>query len=278
VVSALPASLGRRLDLRYHRKVLVVDHRVAYIGSQNVVDPRFFKQSAGVGEWVDAVVRMEGPAISQVTTMFDLDWSLETGTPFASPPDRNGPAAADAGALVQVVPSGPAHNPDALRQLLLTSVYSARRRLTITTPYFVPDDAVTTALTAAALAGVDVTLVLPERNDSRLVRYASAASFEDLLKAGVRIALFTGGLLHTKSMVVDESVTLFGSVNVDTRSLRLNFEDSIIVYDPTFASEVLALQDQYLRSSRILTANAWQARGRGRRLLEDATRLVGPLL
>jgi len=283
LAEALPASLGRRADLRYHRKLMVVDRRVAYIGSQNVVDPRFFKRSAGVGEWVDAVVRIEGPAVSQLGTMFELDWSLETGNPFAPPaPGNTHPPGGGGGgggdALVQVVASGPGPRPDAVRQLLLTSIYAARQRLTITTPYFVPDDAVATALASAALAGVEVTLVVPERNDSLLVRCASAATFDDLLAAGVRIALYGGGLLHTKSMVVDENVTLFGSVNVDMRSLRLNFEDSIIVYDPAFASEILRLQDSYLRSAHLLSASTWQARPRATRLLEDAVRLVGPLL
>jgi cardiolipin synthase len=230
-----------------------------------------------VGEWVDAVVRIEGPAVSQLGTMFEVDWSLETGTPFAPPAPTDTDAASE-GALVQVVASGPTPRPDVVRQLLLTSIYAARQRLTITTPYFVPDDAVATALASAALAGVEVTLVVPERNDSFLVRYASAANFDDLLAAGVRIALYGGGLLHTKSMVVDGDVTLFGSVNMDMRSLRLNFEDSIIVYDPDFASEILGLQDYYLRSSRLLTASAWQARLRKTRLLEDAVRLAGPLL
>lgn len=279
VVGALPPSLLLRADLRYHRKILVLDDRVAYTGSQNLADPRFFKQSAGVGQWVDAVLRIEGPAVSQLAAMFEMDWAMEAGTSFAAPRSwTEAISPSGDGALVQVIPSGPGEPPDALRALFLTALYSARHRLTLTTPYFVPDDAILTALTSIAVAGVVVTLILPARVDSRLVRYASAANFDELLSAGVRIALFQDGLLHTKSLVVDDAVAAFGSVNVDARSLRLNFEDSIIVYGAEFAAQLGALQRAYLARSVMLDGRQWRRRPPARRFLESAVRLLGPLL
>ncbi len=277
VVAALPTSFRRRFDIRYHRKNVVIDDCIAFTGSQNLVDPRFFKQAAGVGRWVDAMVRMEGPAVSLLARLFEVDWSAEAERPFETATIHAARSAAP-GSVIQVVPSGPAPLPDVIRRLTLTAIYSARRTLTITTPYFVPDDAVLTALRSAASAGVAVTLIVPAENDSFLVRHASASAYEDVLSAGVRIYEYSGGLLHTKSLVVDEEVTLFGSVNLDMRSFWLDFEISLFIYGAAFAKEMTALQEQYIERSTELDAETWRSRPERNRILENAARLVGPLL
>jgi cardiolipin synthase len=179
---------------------------------------------------------------------------------------------------MQVVPSGPGFRPEAIHQLLLTAIYAARRELIMTTPYFVPDEALLTAILSAALRGVEVTLVIPARNDSRLVRYAGVAHFDDLLSAGARIALFGGGLLHTKSITVDGETSVFGSVNLDMRSVWLNFEISLFVYDLGFTAALRDLQQQYLKRSQVLDPVSWGRRPFARRLAENAARLLGPLL
>ena len=280
VVSVLPPSLRRRADLRYHRKIIVIDDRVGYTGSQNLVDPRFFKQGAGVGPWVDAVVRVEGPAVTLLADIFELDWSVETGAAFTPPKRRSeeAPEAAGDPTLVQVVPSGPTAYPDAIRRLLLTAIYSARRTLTFTTPYFVPDESVLTALISVAQSGVTVTLIVPEKNDSFLVRRASEACFDDLIAAGACIAFFQGGLLHTKSMVIDGAVSVFGSVNLDMRSFWLDFEDSLFVYGTDFSTRISELQQNYLSRSVLLDAGQWRKRPAYRRFMENTIRLAGPLL
>ena len=244
------------------------------------MDPRFFKQSAGVGAWVDAVVRVEGPATAQLANIFEMDWRMEVGTPSETLAVRPGELAgqADTGAMAQVIPSGPDPDSDALHQLLLTAIYSSRESLVLTTPYFVPDDAVLTAICSAAQSGVSVTLIVPEKNDSKLVSYAGTAHFDDLLKAGVRIALFRNGLLHTKSMVVDGALCLFGSVNLDMRSFWLDFEDSLFVYGEAFAAMISALQQDYLSQSDYLDAEKWRQRSTRRRFLENTIRLLSPLL
>lgn len=282
VRTALPAgplpAVFSRLDLRNHRKIAAIDGRVAYTGSQNLVDPRHFMQAAGVGEWVDAMVRITGPAVNALDGVFDLDWALESGAAF-EPPARVEPwPQPPAGARVQVAPSGPGLGPEAIHQLLLTAVYGARSELVMTTPYFVPGEAMLTALLSAAQRGVGVTLIVPARNDSLLVRYAGAAPFEDLLSAGVRIALFEGGLLHTKSLTVDGETSIFGSVNLDMRSLWLNFEISLLVYDAAFTAQLRSLQDRYLEASELVDLEVWRGRPRWRRLAEDTIRLLGPLL
>ena len=280
VTPALPRSIWRRADLRNHRKIAVIDDKVGYVGSLNMADPADFKKSAGVGQWVDAVVRIEGPAINMLATVFDQDWALETKQSFDPPKFHEIVASAKNthSSTIQVVPSGPIIFPDAIRELLLTALYSASTSVTISTPYFVPDDAILTALISLARRGVEVTLILPEKNDSVLVRYASAASFDYLISAGVRIALFQSGLLHTKSMVVDNELTIFGSVNLDMRSFWLNFEISLFVYDHNFASEIKKLQNDYLEQSVFVDEDEWNRRSAYKVFMGNAIRLVGPLL
>ena len=280
--AALPTGVLRTLvargDLRNHRKIAIIDERVAYAGSQNLVDPRFFKQESGVGEWVDAMARITGPAAGCLDGVFRLDWSVETGTTFDPPSGPTGGASGPPGSLVQIVPSGPDRRPEAIHQLLLTAVYAARHELVMTTPYFVPDESILTALLSAALRGVKVTLIVPARSDSMLVRHASVAHFDDLVSAGVEIALFNGGLLHTKSLTIDGATSVLGSVNLDMRSLWLNFEISLLVYDRELTGRLRSLQHSYLRDARRLDLDVWRRRPAWRRLVENTCRLAGPLL
>jgi len=284
VVGALPAGLVHasfsRVDLRLHRKIVVIDGEVAFTGSLNLVDPRYFKQDAGVGQWVDVMVRVRGPAVEPLAATFLVDWLVETGQ---RPRDVDAsalvkPTPAAGTANVQVVPSGPALAPDAIHKLLLTTMYAARRELVLTTPYFVPDEAVVTALESAAQRGVAVTLIVPARVDSLLARLASRASFDGLLAAGVRIAKFEGGLLHSKTITVDGEISVCGSVNLDPRSLWLNFEISLFAYDAAFTGALRELQQRYVARSRLLDLAAWRQRPLAVRFVENVFRLAGPLL
>lgn len=287
VQSALPSGLVRmwfvRLDLRLHRKIVLIDGEVAYTGSLNLVDPRYFKQDSGVGQWVDAMVRVEGPAVEALAVTFVSDWELETGEGpekiQAHVDSRAVHEVEERGAAtVQVIPSGPEFRPDAIYKILNTTIYSAQRELVLTSPYFVPDEALLTALTSAANRGVAVTLIVPKHVDSRLVRFASQAHQGDLLAAGVRIFLFDGGLLHTKSVTVDGQTSLFGSLNLDPRSIWLNFEITLGVFNPAFTQELRALQQSYLDDAEELTKEVWQNRSFTLRLAENVARLMGPLL
>jgi cardiolipin synthase len=281
VVSALPigvfSGLVARTDLRNHRKIAVIDDRVAYAGSQNLVDPAFFKQGAGVGIWVDAMVRIMGPAAASLGGIFQLDWSVETGSAFCAPALEFLDVEAE-GAMVQTIPSGPDLQPEAIHQLLLMAIYSARHEIVMTTPYFVPDESILTALLTVALRGVQITLIVPANNDSLLIRYASVAHFDQLMSAGVDIALFKGGLLHTKSLAIDGEISVFGSVNLDMRSLWLNFEISLLVYDREFTRRLRVLQHSYLQDSDRLDLDSWRRRPAWRRFTEDTFRLLSPLL
>ena len=282
--AALEAGLIRmlfvRFDLRLHRKIAVIDGRIGYAGSMNLVDPRFFKQTAGVGEWVDAMARIEGPAVHALGLVIEEDWELETGEKLVRKnvePPAPGEAPARTSA-VQVLPSGPQERGQPIENLMLATIYAARRELVLTTPYFVPDELLLTALASAAWRGVDVTLIVPARVDSRLVRLASAAQRGDLALAGVKIREYRGGLLHTKSVTADGELSLFGSLNLDPRSQHLNFEITLAVYDREFTGDLRRLQLSYLEHCQPFDLPAWQRRTLPKRLAQDVGRLVSPLL
>jgi len=284
VRAALPAKpwrfLFERLDLRLHRKIAALDNQVAYTGSMNLVDPAHFKQDAGVGQWIDAMARLQGPAVEALSVTFVEDWELETGEvcgtldhkPKTTPQPAAGPSD------VQVVPSGPAGHSGLMKSILLQVIYESRSELILTTPYFVPDEALVTALASAALRGVDVHLVVPAKNDSKLVDLASRAFEGDLAESGVKIHLFEGGLLHTKSITADGRLSLFGSLNLDPRSLDLNFEITLAVYDPDFTARLGALQQTYIQDSRPFDLAVWRARPFTTKFAENTARLAGPLL
>jgi cardiolipin synthase len=281
---ALPVNwvsvLRVRPDLRLHRKIVVVDDAVGYTGSFNLVDPRYFKQDASVGEWVDAMVRIEGPCVLALNALFRWDWEMETSRDLnAHTAIREALAALQpGGADAQLIPSGPGRTGNSIYKLLLTTIYSAQYEIVITTPYFVPDEAVTTALLTAAERGIKVTIVVPERNDSRLVHYTCRSYFDDMLSAGIQIFEFRGGLLHTKSVVVDRQVALFGSVNLDFRSFWLDFEVTLGVYDRDFAQRLLALQGKYIQNAAAVDPKVWRKRPPRERFLENLARLASPLL
>ena len=255
LVEALPAGLIRalfvRIDLRNHRKIVTIDGTIAYTGSQNLVDPRFFKQEHGVGEWVDTMVRITGPVVEFITASFMHDWLLESSQRLSGLSGALDirPVAPAGNALVQLAPSGPGFGEDTIHNLLLTTIYAARQELILTTPYFVPDNAILAALKSAAQRGVEVTIIVPSKNDSLLVHHASRARYDALLRAGVRIIAFSGGLLHAKTITVDNDFCLFGSVNLDMRSFWLNFELTLFVYEKEFTSRVRDLQQSYMRTA-----------------------------
>ena len=268
----------RRIDLRLHRKIVVIDRRVGYTGSLNLVDPRFFKQDAGVGEWVDAMVRAEGPIVGALRTVFLFDWGMQTGQlPDTAAGDE--PWEAPQGSQVaQVVMSGPGVDETANLRVITQAVNTARRRIVLTTPYFVADGALALALQNAAMRGCEVTLIVPARNDSWLVEHASRWFFEDLASAGVRIRRYTGGLLHTKSITIDGEVALFGTANLDMRSLSLNFELMLAIYDAGFARELLELQLGYERDTVPVELKQWRQRPVLARLQEGLAYMAAPLL
>ena len=282
--AALPVGLLRallyRFDLRLHRKIVVIDHAIGYVGSQNMADPKLFKRGAGFGQWVDAMVRISGPAVDALAMVFFEDWQFETApVPLSHELPTIPPVPPPSGqSTVQVIPSGPGLNSEAIMQILLNAIYMADRELILTTAYFVPDESLQRALISAARRGVDVTIVVPARVDSRLVRLASRPFLRELVASGVHVARYRDGMLHTKSISIDFDTSFFGSLNLDPRSLHLNFEIMLAVFDDAFTKDLRGLQQQYVSRSDLLTVNDLAANSFFVRFAENCVRLISPLL
>lgn len=272
----------RRGDLRYHRKIVVIDGATVYTGSMNLVDPRFFKQDSDVGQWIDAMVRIRGRVAEALFGVFLSDWSLETQTGIRELTENSGiehePSRGPAD--IQVTPSGPGQgtSPDGILQMLVKLIYTAKEEIVLTTPYFVPDESMLLALRGAASQGVRVDLIVPARVDSFFVRHASRSYYDELMEAGVSIQEFDGGLLHTKSITVDGRVSMFGTVNLDMRSLWLNYEVTLFIYNASATRALRNLQERYLEQCRQVDPDVWRERPASRRLLENTVRLASPLL
>lgn len=288
LLPALPVGFIRflfaRNDLRLHRKIVILDGRIAWTGSMNLVDPRFFKQQAHVGQWKDAMVRVQGPAVLPLAATLLTDWATESNSPLRPLLETLPIAACEAvgPAAVQVAASGPGITrggaQDGILQLLLTLINGAREELVLTTPYFVPDETLLRALRGAAGRGVRVRLVLPARVDSLMTRFVSRSYYDELLEVGVEILLYGGGLLHTKSVVADRELALFGTLNLDMRSIWLNYEVSLFICDQDFCAGLRDLQEEYIGGSTPLDPGTWAARPLLQRFVENALRLAGPLL
>ncbi|MBN6060709.1 cardiolipin synthase [Aggregatibacter actinomycetemcomitans] len=269
-----------RIDLRQHRKIIVIDNQIAYTGSMNMVDPKFFKKDSNVGEWIDIMVRINGPVSAVLNGLHAWDWEIETGqsVPLHIPDSPLLPLEQNNSHAVQILATGPSFPDDLMAQSLAIAIFSARKSIVITSPYFVPSHNIAEALRIAALRGVEVSIILPKENDSMMVRWASRTFFDDLLAAGVKIYNFKKGLLHTKSMLIDNKLALVGTVNMDMRSFLLNFEVTMVVEDPAFANEISLLHEGYINNSELPDHAKWANRSVYQRIIEKLFFLFSPLL
>ncbi|GAB0149799.1 cardiolipin synthase [Marichromatium sp. PS1] len=266
-----------RIDLRNHRKIVVIDDRITYCGSQNCADPEF-RVKPRYAPWVDAVIRFEGPIARYNQHLFASDWMSHVDDPLDELLARPLPQAHPDGFAAQVIGTGPTVRYSAMPEVFETLMHTARRELVITTPYYVPDESMQDALCAAAYRGVATTLILPAHNDSLIVGAASRSYYAGLLEAGVRIFEFEPGLLHTKSLTLDGAVALIGSANLDRRSFELNYENNILFHDPTLTAALRARQQDYLAQSREITRAAVAAWSLPRHLVNNAVAMFGPVL
>ncbi len=269
-----------RIDLRQHRKIIVIDNQISYTGSMNMVDPKFFKKNSNVGEWIDIMVRINGPVSAVLNGLHAWDWEIETAVklPLKEPDCPLLPLEQNNSHAVQILATGPCFPDDLMAQSLAIAIFSARKSIVITSPYFVPSHNIAEALRIAALRGVEVSIILPKENDSLMVHWASRTFFDDLLAAGVKIYNFNKGLLHTKSMLIDNRLALVGTVNMDMRSFLLNFEVTMVVEDPAFANEISLLHESYIKNSELVDYVTWSTRSVYQRIVEKLFFLFSPLL
>ncbi|QBX35702.1 cardiolipin synthase [Paracoccus liaowanqingii] len=268
--------LFQRLDLRNHRKILVIDNRLAFTGSRNCADMAFAVK-ARFGPWIDILVSVEGPAVRQLQAVFLGDWMSYTGRDLGPMLQPVAPVA-DPGLAAQVVATGPDLRAGSVSDCLNAMLHAARDRVVITTPYYVPDAALDAAIRAAARRGVQVTLILPARNDSLIVGATSQGFYYGLLAAGVRLMLFQDGLLHSKILTVDGRMAMIGSANLDRRSFELNYEVNMAVFDPEFVGMLDARQASYVDRARAISLDEVRDWSAGRRIRNNLLALASPLL
>ena len=266
-----------RIDLRNHRKIVVIDDRITYCGSQNCADPEF-RVKAKYAPWVDAVMRFEGPIARQNQFLFASDWMTYVDENLDELLSKPLPLPMPGGAPAQVIGTGPTVRYSAMPEMFESLMFAARREIVVTTPYYVPDESLHNALCTTAYRGVDTTIVFPARNDSWIVGAASRSYYADLLSAGVKIYEYEGGLLHTKSLTLDGEVTLIGSANMDRRSFEHNYENNILFHDPALTGAVRERQQEYIARSNRVTKEAVAAWPMSRRLWNNLIATLGPVL
>ncbi len=267
----------QRPDLRNHRKFLIVDGRVAFTGSQNLIERSYHRgpHLSGRLEWKELMVRFEGPIVAGIDALFATDWYSETDELLL----RETPAAVEAepGRILdaQVVPSGPAFDGENNLRLFNSLLYSAQKQIHICSPYFVPDESMLYAITTAAQSGLDVQLFVSEIGDQPLVFHAQRSYYEELLRAGVRIWLYRAPtVLHAKHFTIDDQVAVIGSSNMDMRSFSLNLEVSVMVHGEGVVRELRAIEESYRVESTELTLDDWMRRPRHMQIFDNLARLT----
>lgn len=275
----------RRPDLRNHRKILVVDGRVGFMGSLNLVEPGYDKpKNHRLGRtWVELMVRLHGPVVRSLEAVFATDWYAESGDVVDVGPaqDTRSAGTEDAGGgglTAQVLPSGPGFATENNLRMFTALISGATRRVSLTSPYFVPDESLLYAVTTAALRGIDVELFVSEVSDQFMVGHAQASYYGALLAAGVRIHRYPAPfVLHSKHFTVDDSVAVVGSSNMDLRSFALNYEVCLMLLGPDAVSRMRVIEDEYRARSTQLTPEEWSSRPWRLRYVDNLMRLTAAL-
>ena len=283
-------KLTSKVDFRNHRKIVVIDGIVGYVGGMNLAERYFYPVGDGSRTWRDTHTRIMGNAVAGLQRAFLSDWYVATGQTITEQvyyPQEDecrrilkddGEPCVSRNALVQIVTSIPtAPWPDIMQGMVL-ALLRAKRYCYLQSPYFMPTERMLFALQTAALAGVDVRLMLPERADKRLLTWASRSFLHDVIRAGVRVYLYRSGFLHSKTLVCDDMLTSCGSTNIDFRSFERNFEVNAFVYDEEAARLMkdIFLEDQ--KHCRLLNLETWETRSIWLRVAESSIRLLSPLL
>ena len=265
-----------QLNFRNHRKIVVVDGRVAWVGGHNVGD-EYMGRNPKIGRWRDTHIRIEGPAAAAVQLSFVEDWNwatdklLELDWGIYRGPDGN------ANANVLILPSGPADEHETAALMFTHAINTARERIWIASPYFVPEEGIVHALQLAALRGADVRILIPDKSDNRIADLAAASFFEGLAAVGIRFYRYTDGFLHAKSMLIDDLVAGIGTANFDNRSFRLNFEITAFVAEPDFIERVEEMFNADFARSHAMEPGDFNQKSFWYRLGARLSRLTAPV-
>lgn len=269
-------QLANRINWRNHRKLVIIDREIGYVGGMNIAD-RYTKGSDGNPPWRDTHFRLKGDIVESLILSFAIDWSF-MGQPLSYDVNHQKPSAHFGNVGMQLVSSGPVDTWDNLSLCFLKAISSAKKSIYLQTPYFLPTDALQHALEAASFSKVDVRIMIPRKCDSRLLRLASFSYITQCLKAGIKVYLYEPEMLHAKALVIDEDLVAAGSTNFDFRSLENNFETTLFIYDRDINRKMRDIFFEDIRNSTKLTFSQWHSRPLLQRLLESVVRLLSPIL
>lgn len=271
-------TLGTRVNWRNHRKIAIIDGEIGYIGGMNVAD-RYIDGGQDFNLWRDAHLRIKGPAAGALQYSFAVDWNfmgkplIECDTPKSAEKGR-----LPEGAGMQLLTSGPTSQWSNISFLFIKAIGNARKRVYMQTPYFLPTEGLLKALQTAALSGVDVRLMLPRRSDSRMLDAASHSYILECLRAGIKVYFFNAGMLHAKTLLVDDEFASVGSTNLDFRSFEHNFEANMQIYSKEFNSRLAEMYIHDMHESERVHQAQWQQRPLMKKAVESVTRLLSPIL
>ncbi|QJC37632.1 cardiolipin synthase [Enterobacteriaceae endosymbiont of Donacia bicoloricornis] len=261
-----------RIDLRQHKKIILIDNKIVYVGSMNMIDLTNFKKNTKINKWFDLMIRITGPIVNTISIIYSYDWEIETGQNILSINQlkKNFLKYQNKSNInrIQVVFSGLKLSKKIIHNSLITAIFLAKKSLIITTPYFIPSKNLLSAIYIASERGVNVQIIIPKYNDSIFIYWASKFFFYKLLKLGVKIYQLKKGFLHTKSIIIDKKISFIGTVNLDIRSIYLNFEINLIIDDINFNKSLLFIQNKYISKSQKLEYNLWIKRPYWKKIIE----------
>jgi cardiolipin synthase len=266
-----------KINYRNHRKIIVIDGKVGFVGGLNIAD-RYISGSEELGPWRDTHLKIEGEAVYSLQSVFLLDWYFVSKRNLHHQDQYFPPVEITERHLIQIVASGPDSDWSSIMQTFFSAIATAKSYIYISTPYFLPNESILTALRTASLSGVDVRMLLPEQGDSKLVHWSSFSYIGQLLDAGIRVYLYRKGFTHSKLMMVDDAFCSIGTANMDIRSFDQNFEVNALIYDQRFA---VAMRNIFMNDTKDLkhiNIDDWEARSRWVVLRESVARLVSPVL
>lgn len=270
-------QLANRINWRNHRKIVVIDGITGYIGGMNIAS-RYVKGMGKGKVWRDTHFRVQGDIVRSLITSFAIDWSFMNHTIENIEPKPTDMPKPESYLGLQLISSGPTERWANLSLCFLTTISSARKRIYIQTPYFLPTEALLQALQAAALAKVDVRIMIPRRSDSKMIRYASFSYITQCLQAGIKVFLYEPGMLHAKNMIIDDDFVTSGSTNFDFRSFENNFESNLLIYSREANEAMRKIFFDDLAHCTKINLTEWYSRPLAQRFLESTVRLLSPIL
>lgn len=266
---------GTRINWRNHRKICIIDGRVGYVGGMNIAD-RYVDGGKNFERWRDTHLRLTGPAVASLQYSFAVDWNFMGQSLLEEPVEPDSDEQGDMAA--QLITSGPTAQWSNIAMMYHKAIADARHRVYIQTPYFLPTEGLLKALQTAALSRVDVRIMLPRRTDSRMMQYASFSYIGECLAAGIKVYLYNPGMMHAKTLIVDDEIVSVGSTNFDFRSFEHNFEANLFVYSQRFAQEMAEIFHRDMCQCTRLDSATWSHRRRSLKVAESFVRLLSPIL